>query len=228
MFWGGPHGFDCHTQTVPMRCRDCQQRIFFFRCNHGSRVVFDELGPPWPQHDCDRSWAPTRRRTVDERGRMQVEIAPGITVVRLPEDFGIDDDVIDLAHRASAARSRSRQRSGDIVRQDPTRTADDFYVGTIREITRSVDPLEHFRMSETTMARAGLQKLGRQDVGRLTVHVPFGEDIESYTAWIPTVLLEEEGVERAATVEVRLVGLNILSPRPTLVWFCSSLELLFV
>lgn len=211
-----------------MRCRDCQRRIFFFQCNHGSRVLFDELGPPWPQHDCDHSWASTRRRTVDERGRVHVELAPGITATRLPEDFTIDDDVIDLAHQASAARSRSRQRSGDIVRQDPTTTADDFYVGTIREITRPVDALQWFGMSGTTMPRAGLRDLGRQEVGRLTVHVLFGEDIESYTAWIPTVLLEGEGVGRNATVELRLTGLSILSPEPTLVWFCPSLEVLFV
>lgn len=227
MFGEGPHGWGCHTQTIPMRCRDCHERIFFFRCNHGSRVIFDELGPPWPQHDCERRWEETRRRTVDEEGRVHVEIAPGITAVELPDDFDIEDDVILLARRASAAERRSPQRSGDIVRQDPTPTADDFYVGALREIRRSVDPLHHFQLPDNAVARAGLRELGKQEVGRITVHVLFGEDIESYTAWIPTVLLEEEGTTRGSTVEVRLVGLRILGPEPQVVWYCPSLEVLF-
>jgi hypothetical protein len=210
-----------------MRCRECAERIFFFRCSHGSRVLFDELGPPWPQHDCDRRWAETRRRSVDEQGRVHVEVAAEVTVTQLPDDFDIADDVIDLARRASQAESRSRRRADDIVRQAPTPTADDFYVGTLREVRAAVDPLRHYRVQDSAMARAGLRDLGRQDVGRITVHVLFGEDIESYTAWIPTAILEDSEVSRGATVEVQLVGLRILAPEPIVVWYSPSLEVLF-
>ena len=55
----------------------------------------------------------------------------------------------------------------------------------------------------------------KYEVGRITVHVLFGDAIESYTAWVPTALLEEgHYVTRGATVEVRLVGLRILDPEP--------------
>lgn len=36
-----------------MRCRYCGTNpVFWFSCEHGCSVVFDELGPPWPQHYC--------------------------------------------------------------------------------------------------------------------------------------------------------------------------------
>ena len=34
------------------RCPVCGQQVFFYSNQHGSRVFFDELGPPWPKHPC--------------------------------------------------------------------------------------------------------------------------------------------------------------------------------
>lgn len=33
-------------------CPECGAEVFFFQNEHGSRVFFDELGPPWPKHPC--------------------------------------------------------------------------------------------------------------------------------------------------------------------------------
>ena len=46
------HGTWCNSRTFPMTCKYCGERIFYFTCDHGSRVLFDELGPPWPRHEC--------------------------------------------------------------------------------------------------------------------------------------------------------------------------------
>ena len=48
-----PHGPWCGARVVPMRCRTCRTKIFWFSCEHGSSVLFDALGSPWPRHDCD-------------------------------------------------------------------------------------------------------------------------------------------------------------------------------
>lgn len=34
------------------RCPVCQARVFFYANAAGSRVFFDDLGPPWPKHGC--------------------------------------------------------------------------------------------------------------------------------------------------------------------------------
>jgi hypothetical protein len=57
------------------KCPVCGDAVYFYANEHGSRVFFDDLGPPWPKHACTdnpREPAPPRgppmRRT---RGMMQ-------------------------------------------------------------------------------------------------------------------------------------------------------------
>lgn len=39
--------------TVPnARCPECGALVFFYQNVAGSRVFFDDLGPPWPKHPC--------------------------------------------------------------------------------------------------------------------------------------------------------------------------------
>jgi hypothetical protein len=39
--------------TRPTRCDICGGECFYYENEHGSKVFFDELGPPWPKHDHD-------------------------------------------------------------------------------------------------------------------------------------------------------------------------------
>lgn len=40
--------------------------MFFYQNEHGSRVYFDELGPPWPKHPCTDHPVPPRPRDLDD------------------------------------------------------------------------------------------------------------------------------------------------------------------
>lgn len=33
-------------------CNICGSKVFFYQSPHGGQVYFDELGPPWPKHNC--------------------------------------------------------------------------------------------------------------------------------------------------------------------------------
>ena len=41
--------------TPNAECPVCGAAVFFYRNGNGSRVFFDELGPPWPKHPCTLS-----------------------------------------------------------------------------------------------------------------------------------------------------------------------------
>lgn len=51
------------------KCPICGDAVYFYANEHGSRVFFDDLGPPWPKHPCtdnprepvSQRGAPTRR-----------------------------------------------------------------------------------------------------------------------------------------------------------------------
>jgi hypothetical protein len=75
-----------HSYTIPMACPVCGDDVFLYQSEHGGRVFFDELGPPWPKHSCtdgaravqstasvatDQS-LPTRRYSWQEAGWLPV------------------------------------------------------------------------------------------------------------------------------------------------------------
>lgn len=216
----GPHGVDCRTTTWRTRCLDCEARVYFFKCNHGSKVFFDELGPPWPMHDCDQSWARRRRRSVDESGQVVVEIREDVTLIAPPPSFAVDDGIAESLIEAPSSR-----QPDPIIAMDPPPGASEHYIGILREVSPRVDPLRHYRSPDTTVARASLQQIGQQPVGRITIHLPspIGDDVESYTAWVPVEFLDEQ-VRRGATVAVDLEGVRIVGHE--VAWFCSMLEVL--
>lgn len=41
-----------HSYTIPMACPVCGNAVFFYQSEHGGRVFFEELGPPWLKHPC--------------------------------------------------------------------------------------------------------------------------------------------------------------------------------
>lgn len=57
------------------KCPVCGAGVFFYANDHGSRVFFDDLGPPWPKHPCTdipRDYVPASRMPVRRaRGSMQ-------------------------------------------------------------------------------------------------------------------------------------------------------------
>lgn len=73
-------------------CPVCGDRIYYYQNEHGSRVFFDELGPPWPKHPCtdrrlsDAPLAGTQLGTTfDIRSQSDV-----VEIFRQQEKLGID------------------------------------------------------------------------------------------------------------------------------------------
>jgi hypothetical protein len=69
--------------TIPnAKCPVCGCRVFYYENEYGSRVFFDDLGPPWPKHPCtDNSWyaSPASGKIVatgleEERPRRKVAV----------------------------------------------------------------------------------------------------------------------------------------------------------
>lgn len=50
-------------------CPVCGASVFYYQNEHGSRVFFDELGPPWPKHPCtDNAQYETGHSKIDGLG----------------------------------------------------------------------------------------------------------------------------------------------------------------
>lgn len=42
----------CNAKTYPITCKYCGESVYYFSCDCGSGVFFEELGAPWPRHNC--------------------------------------------------------------------------------------------------------------------------------------------------------------------------------
>ena len=220
------HGEWCGTKTFPTSCPSCSADVFYFSCRHGSKVFFKRLGPPWPIHDCEEAreeaWARGLRRFTDANGDTVVELKPGIRVIRSldkPASFGIEQDVI-----ASARSAKRKKAQGSIRAIEPERELSESHEGILREVRPSVDPLKAFGMPDTALGRAWLRSIGKEQTGKITVHVPYPTEdyTESFTSWIPAKLLRDRRVKRGAMVAVELHRIRIAECGYT--WFCDSLE----
>jgi len=61
------HGPYCRTYAQPTTCKFCKEQVWFFACNCGSMVFFEQLGAPWLQHFCE---AREIKQLIDELTRM--------------------------------------------------------------------------------------------------------------------------------------------------------------
>lgn len=214
------HGTWCQTITFPTLCRECQADIFILRCNCGSLVLFDDLGPPWPVHDCDNAkWAQNLPKTQLGNGSISVPWKNGITFIRPAEDFAVDPAVVEKARR----RLR-KQRPDPIRRIDAQASGGKQVIGVLREVARESSPLKAFSLPDTDMTWALLGEKWRAPVGKITVHSEVSESdhLESYTAWVPAHLISDEMTTRGVAVALSLTSIAV--PNNPAAWFCEEFE----
>ncbi len=219
------HGLSCRTHTFPTKCKYCGDDVFFFSCTCGSRVFFDELGWPWPEHDCafsrsDQRWARERRRTKLPGGGVRVEISDGVIAVRRGErssrSWDIDPEIATVVKQEAQSRA-----SHPIESKPPGADWTVDVVGIVRELDRRVDVYQRLRLPRTILSKSFLGDLGSGEWGRVTIHV-LESVIYSYTAWIPTSLIPAEGLRLGVTVSATLQRFDV--HKIAREWTCQRLH----
>ena len=217
------HGSWCNTRTWPTKCPRCGNPTFFFQCDHGSRVFFDRLGPPWHPHDCDTSWANNLDRTRDSSGGITVKITESILVQRLPEEFSIDPSII------SKASQRRRQPNQDPIRaiQPIAGKGKTTVVGTLHALKVEANVAKTLNIPvASTMALAFLGRLATEKWSRVTLHEPLSgqNKYHSYTFWVASKSVTHAKNSIGVTVMARISPFVI--PDECVVWLCENYEVL--
>lgn len=87
-----------------------------------------------------------------------------------------------------------------------------------------MNPVKTFSMADTAVGRACLGSIGKEEMGKITVHVPYPTEdyTESFTSWVPARLLRDRRIKPGVTVAVDLERIRIVGRGYA--WFCDSLE----
>jgi hypothetical protein len=125
--------------------------VFFFSCSCGSKVFFEMLGEPWPQHTCLASIARELRdaegRSVDDVRRVVEAEARHRGVPVPPEAAAV---LRTLSYRASGQATILELRPGGLPRD---------FAGTIRQANPRVNFFKRFSIPDTAVSRGLLRKL---------------------------------------------------------------------
>ena len=223
------HGPGCRTRTYRTRCWVCNDPVFYFECNHGSKLRFDELGEPWPIHRDDSLPYQRKLEIVVEKTGSKDAAARYLETQMMT-------GTIDVAYgrRIQAAWWREARRQADepqsdvspreIVRMDPYAGATEEVTGVVRELIGDVDVYRRLGLPETAVSAAALGELGEGRFSQLTVHTAaLGEpDDESYTFFLRARQTATLDVRRGDLVRCSLRGVRVVERDP--VWLCDHIE----
>ncbi len=229
------HGpYVCNSRAYPTSCRYCSRDVFYFFCDHGSKVFFDDLGGRWPEHNwgsdtaSQSDFAPPR-----PDGRVAWSQLEGVEFSIRDANAGL---LPGMAHRAvdmppAAIRrvSDSGHRPRETMRIDPLGTNSEVLAGQVAEV--SVVALDE--RSGLESESIGLRLLGQRfpslDAVQITIMVdeididPDAEDLLSYTFWCPPSTVTDL-IARNDIVQVQLEPVDALGIGRR--WIAASLEIL--
>jgi len=187
-------------------------------------VFFDELGQPWPIHDCETSWTRKLIRKKDASGKITVRLNKNIVVIRPPKSFEVDGEFV------SKSLERARKNIQDpIKRIDPPESFDKTVeiIGILREKRAEADVVKALRLSNvTTMASAFLGPLAKGKWGKATIHEKDAakDTLNSYTTWVRSdVMLDTRNL--VGVVVSAQIKPHRLPGAPT-VWLCQNYKIL--
>lgn len=226
----GTHGSWCNTRTFPLTCKYCSSRIFFFRCDHESRVLFDSLGWPWPLHDCLTPDPPPSPNPTDAdifqalqgvqfsvRNDKTSGLLPGMKLFN-----GSVDEVI--ATRVGSSESATR----DTVRIDPL-GGEETHIGLVTHLSEVSLESRFIIASESIGARLIAGMLGGLTAVQITILVdeiasdPDALDLMSYTFWSNPKLVPK-GLSESDVISVTFAPADLAAAGRR--WVASGVELL--
>ena len=229
------HGpFVCNSRAYPTSCRYCSRGVFYFFCDHGSKVFFDDLGGRWPEHNCGGGTA-SQPDSAPPRpdGRVAWSQLKGVEFSIRDANAGL---LPGMAHRAikmppAAIRRTSElgHRPRETMRIDALGTKAELLIGRVSEaFVTTLDENSGLRSGSI-----GLRLLGERfpslDAVQITMLVdesdidPDAEDLLSYTFWCPpstvAALVVRNDIIRVELEPVDLFGIGRR-------WMATSLEIL--
>lgn len=212
------HGDRCRTRTYPTTCPTCYADVFYFSCDCGSKVFFEALGHPWPQHRCGDHI--TYERVIEVVGGKEA-LARGLkasmTTLRIEGTY---------ARRIGRAVRRPRPSPSRINREDPYDGLEAEETGVVREFIPDVDMYRRFGVPATAMGAALLGELGRARFDQITIHTGAlgDEDDFSFTFFIDASTRASIGIGKGNLVRCALRGVAIPDRDP--VWRCERIDLI--
>ena len=196
------HDLSCRSKAWQTQCHDCSKVVFFFMCSCGSKVFFDSLRPPWPQHQ---------------------ENCLGNKVRLLRDADGLSVDEVELLVEAEAKRRSTvvpatlkkllrtlgyrETRVPTLLSITPGTETREF-VGTLKDANRKVNFFKRFSIPDNAIGHGLLGNLAKGEYVELFLRGPVDPRTgycAAIEAFVSKTFFDRAGVTRQAQISARLV-----------------------
>ncbi|MEH0986270.1 hypothetical protein [Micromonospora sp. CPCC 205556] len=222
------------------RCPTCGAAVYFYANEHGSRVFFDDLGPPWPKHPCTDN--PTRQVTAV--GNRQAPSVRDFSVTQRPSDVRDRRWKTHVVEGVTIEGGQSQitleplggsgRLSWTVSRPLPLQAGDLVFVRARQMSYFDADACEPAVVEDARRAAQIAQRLiterDKQHVlATLAARVAAGEMTLDETAGV-TVAVQAARTrgELADALKIRVTDLKVAPPRPGDLWLLAIAFVLMV
>lgn len=207
------HGPQCNSRTFPITCRFCNTAVYFFSCDHGSKVFFEALGAPWKIHQCaERSIA------ILGTDRINQAIADNMMSLKMSSGY------ISKVQKAEEKRRQNPKKDErEIHKQDTYPGLKTEEYGIIRELILNVNIFKKLNIEDTPLWRNTLKGLVSEAQVQITIHTGAlgDEEDNSFTFLVKQKVIKQKALTVGDFVKCNLQGISIPGRRP--VWKCDAL-----
>lgn len=224
------HSSSCRSWTYPVSCRACSNEVFVHQCTCGSAVLFDELGPPWPRHDCftkavnalKAKVLPVLKAGADPRSATFTPFADlkDLLGPALADGRG-DGSPIPPASKPSGPGGRpSAKQPVETKKMGPIAGDIQHFIGIVREMSPKTKMLDQLYAEVGSIGLKAFGLPARRNAVQVTIVDTAGEPYESYTC-----IADKSRLDRAVKVDV-MVGATLRSvATPSLsFWLADELQ----
>ena len=224
------HGPWCRTRTFPTVCKYCAEHVFYFSCDCGSALFFDELGTPWPIHQCGKF---VQNATLSRLGQ---ENLSGTVLSYLDDkkteaiaqliERNIERNYVDAIKQATCVQELSPKQSSWIVRQDPYHNCKTSEQGIITEIIWNAKIVTKAGLAAGSLGISMLGTYAEIPLVQITIHTAALAEDESenfsFTFFVEESVAKELSIFKGHFVFAELRGIVISSKYP--IWVCEQLD----
>ena len=204
------------SRTIPTRCPYCGAKVFFYTDEYGSKVFFDELGPPWPKHSCSKHDADTAFATSTVTGPVGRFVHVGGHLIHESE----------YASRVIAGASKRKKWKPPIVSIQPEKGGEEVSdYGVLREIVPQINVFKKLQVEKRTKIASKLfGYLLDTDWAQVSIHVDdLAEDeIRSYTMLIMRDDVSSIDLRKGCVVRFTAQGEKLPFRKP--IWICREID----
>ena len=157
------HGRWCNARTMPIICRHCGSNIFYFSCNCGCKVLFDELGDPWPRHYCEEYTSSIAHNL--EQGTILIKNSFSWQLVDNDSEM-----LFEKEYEKTIIFNKNHSNDIPIEKIVPISNETIEIIGVITEIIIDINIKKIFNINENSIGSLMITKFENIHYSQLTVH----------------------------------------------------------